>query len=398
MPTAALSTEDQTCAVIDPYALAAPVAGQRIPWNERRETRRILNGRCTRIRPIILATLALASSPVLAVDFPLHANDLNAGERVFTKVHGPGGGEQTGAKDLEIVRRVADNNWSFLKAGKTDNTVNSNWLIYGRPVYAMAGGTVIGCWRNAPQNKAKSGNLPEVGSKKILLQGNHLWIQQADGNIALYAHAITGDIPASLCPNNGVYLPTGTALNTPKPTQPGAAVTGGATVTAGQLLFHAGNSGNSSQPHVHVHMVNASNSWQPMNFDRGQTTPFGSNIASLNGPWTPLKGAALPTAQILIWPPHPIGNWTYNGIDAPAFQRVFDHFVDSGVMADTITCKNNGATYDTTWVPTQGSWSAKAGMTATDFFQKNAALGAQGFTLASSFVCGTKVAAVWRKA
>ena len=68
------------------------------------------------------------------------------------------------------------------------------------------------------------------------------------------------------------------------------------------------------------------------------------------------------------------------------------------MMTDTITCKNNGATYDTTWVPTQGSWSAKAGMTATDFFQKNGALVDQGFTLVSSFVCGTKVAAVWRKA
>src|SRR5439155_839779 len=42
-----------------------------------------------------------------------------------------------------------------------------------------------------------------------------------------------------------------------------------------------------------------SNTWQPMKFARGQTTPFNNNTASLNGPWTGLKGNALPMATIL---------------------------------------------------------------------------------------------------
>jgi len=350
------------------------------------------------VRPLIIAsTLTISVAPALALDFPIHANDLNPGERVFTSVHGAGGGPQTGAKDLLVIRRVADNNWTFLKSGQTDETVNSNFLAYNRPVYAMAGGTVVGCWRNAPENKGKNNKLAAVTTtKKILLQGNHLWIKQADGNIALYAHAIPGDISPSLCPNNAVYL-TGTALSGPVPTQPEATVTGGATVTAGQLLFHAGNSGNSGQPHLHVHLVDASNNWQPMKFTHGQTTPFNNNTASLDGPWTPLKGAALPMATILIWPPHPIGNWTYNGIDKDAFQRVFDHFVDSGEMADTIKCYLNGAAYDTTWIPAKGSWVAHAGMSGVDFFAKNTEYVNQGFTLVSDYICGSVVAAVWRK-
>ena len=144
--------------------------------------------------------------------------------------------------------------------------------------------------------------------------------------------------------------------------QPEATVANGATVTAGQLLFHVGNSGNSSEPHLHVHIVDGSNTSQPMKFARGQTTPFTNNIASLNGPWIGLKGNALPMAKILIWPPHPIGNWTYNGIDGPAYQRVFEHFVDSGVMADTVTCKNSGDSYDTTWIPAKGAWASHHGM------------------------------------
>ena len=274
-----------------------------------------------RLRRHVMAAAVLSASmiatPALAIEFPIHANDLVPGERISTTVHGTGGGPQTGAHDLLLQRWIADNNWSRLKAGQTDKSVNSNYLIYKKPVYAMAGGTVIGCWRNAPENSGGRTNVPRCSApRRSCSRATTCGIQQADGNIALYAHAPTGDIPANLCPHNAEFL-TGTALGGPVPTQPEATVTGGATVTAGQLLYHVGNSGNSSEPHLHVHLVNASNAWQPMKFARGMTTPFNNGTASLNGPWTRLQGNALPMASILVWPPHPVGNWTYNGIDGP---------------------------------------------------------------------------------
>lgn len=329
------------------------------------------------------------------IEFPMHANDLTPSERIVTVVHATGGGPQTGAKDLRILRRVADNNWQLLKAGQNDDTVNSNYLIYGRPVYAMASGTVIGCWRNAPENTGHTKHAANA-TGKILLQGNHLWIKQTDGNIALYAHAPTGDIPASLCPNNTTFL-TGTALGGPIWTQPEATVTNGATVTAGQLLYHVGNSGNSSEPHLHVHIVNTSNTWQPMKFARGQTEPFNNNTASLNGPWTGLKGNALPMATILVWAPHQIGNWTYNGIPAADYQSIFDHFVDSGEMADTVSCSNNGAIYNSTWIPANVSWISHHGMSIPDHAVKNMQYTQQGYKETSVYTCGTVMAAIWRK-
>src|SRR5260221_12304284 len=96
---------------------------------------------------VMLAAVMLAgvmSASAQAIQFPIHANDLNPGERIVTVVHATGGGPQTGAKDLRILRRVADNNWQVLKENQTNDTINSNYLIYGPPVYAMAGGTVIG--------------------------------------------------------------------------------------------------------------------------------------------------------------------------------------------------------------------------------------------------------------
>jgi hypothetical protein len=345
------------------------------------------------ISTLSILTLSLIAGPAFALEFPLHANDLAPGERVWTTIHATGGGPQTGAKDLRILRWIADNNWDNLKAGATDQTVNSNYLVYGRPAYAMADGVVIGCWRNAPENSGHT-LRPEVGTK-ILLQGNHLWIRQNDGTIALYAHAITGDIPASLCPNNNTFL-TGTALSGPIWTQPEATVTNGATVKAGQLLFHAGNSGNSSEPHLHVHVVDSNNNWQPMGFARGMWTPFPNGTASENGPWTRLEGAALPMATILVWPPHPIGDWTDDGISASAYQRVFDHFVDSGEMLNSVTCPA-GAGIDTTWIPAQGFWLSLADISLATFVTENATFVGEGFSLFYFSGCGANVNAIWRK-
>lgn len=348
------------------------------------------------MRSILISLAALgAAAPASALQFPLLAHDLAPGERVVTVVHGTAGGPQTGAKDLRILRRVANNNWPNLKAGKTDDTVNANYLVYKRPVYAMAGGTVVACWRNAPENAGHSQRPEVLGNKKIYLQGNHLWVKQDDGRFALYAHAPAGDIPSNLCPHNGSML-AGTRKSWPTWDEPEAKVTGGAKITTGQLLYHVGNSGNSSEPHLHVHVTDSAGNWSPMKFDRGQTTPF-TNNNSLAGPWTPLKGAALPMATILVWPPHPVGNWTYNGIDAASYQRVFDHFVDSGVMPDTVACKNNGATYDTTWVPAKGAWISHHRMSKVTHDARNATYKAQGYKETAVYSCGSVMAAVWRK-
>jgi hypothetical protein len=189
---------------------------------------------------------------------------------------------------------------------------------------------------------------------------------------------------------------SGKALGGPVHSQPEAVVANGATVTAAQTLGQIGNSGNSSEPHLHIHMVDAANNWQPMPFSRGETTPY-PGIANLPRSWTPLKGSALPLPSILVWPAHPVGNWTWNGIEAPYLQAVFDHFVDSAVMPDTIACNNNGAFYDSTWIPAQGSWVAHHGMTIWDHAGINATFTGQGFKQTSVDTCGTVMAAVWCK-
>ena len=340
----------------------------------------------------MLAGAALVSVSASAAEFPLKSDDLNLNHRYVTGTHG-GGYLQALAKDIGAVRYVGNNQWSNLVSDGADSTVNSNHLIYGRKVYAMVSGTVVGCWRNAPDNAKAGTKDPDVLNFYIGVAGNHVWIKTDDGIYALHAHMIPGTIPAAICPHNQ------TRFSSPSSSgwiAPEAAVSGGVRITKGQLLGLAGNSGNSTGPHVHVHMAK-NNAVYDMPFDHGQTTPYANSSAAPNGPWTLLKGKVLPTGPILVWAPRSTGYWTVNNISSAAFQGWFNHMTDSGQMAENLPCTSGGAIYNTDWVPSKGSWVAAAGMTATELANKTNTLALQGFYQYKWWYCDSIRSAIWRK-
>jgi hypothetical protein len=110
-----------------------------------------------------------------------------------------------------------------------------------------------------------------------------------------------------------------------------------------------------------------------------------------------LQGNALPKGDILIWPPHRPGSYTFNGTPAAEYQSLFDHMSDSGMMPEVISCEANGAFYNATWTPATVSWRSHYGMSAAEADAKHAAYTAQGFHRTSSFTCGSVTVAVWRK-
>jgi hypothetical protein len=343
----------------------------------------------------IFSTVSLLPLTAQAYDLPLRANDLKIGELYSTFVHK--GGIQAEGKDIGARRRVSDSNWPALKADSADAKVLSNWIVYGKPFYAMAAGTVVGCWRNAPENVPGNKDVYEK-AKKFAGGGNHLWILQDDGVYALYAHAQPGSIPASICPHNAELFTgtNGTGIGHSPDIEREAKVTNGARVKAGQFLGKAGNSGSSDGPHLHVHMEKDG---KPvvMKFAQGMTTPFTGGKAKFSGPWTKLAGNKMPDAEILFWPRHNVGNYTFNGTPGKEYQGLFDHMADSGMMPNLITCKSNGATYNATWIPSQGKWLSFHGMSASEAAAKHTQLTGQGFKRTSSYTCGSVSVAVWRK-
>lgn len=330
---------------------------------------------------------------------PLRANDLGVKERYHTGTHG--GGIQGKGKDIGAFRYLSGNKWDRLREGATDQTQLKSWVAYEKRFYAMAAGTVVGGWRNAPENRpsSKDGTThhdPDWDAGNVIGGGNHLWILQDDGAYALYAHAIPGTIPDNLGLSNARLITTGPWKQGPNPDiWPEAAVTNGAKVRAGQYLGQIGMSGRTDQlPHLHVHMEKDGNP-VAMPFSHGMTTPF-NGAANFNGPWTKLGGKALPN-EVLVWAPHTVGKYTFNGTPAAEYQSLFDHMSDSGMMPELITCESNGAFYNVTWIPSSGIWVSFAGMSAADAEAKHATYTQQGYKRSSSYTCGSKTVAVWRK-
>jgi hypothetical protein len=100
----------------------------------------------------------------------------------------------------------------------------TSYPFFGVPVYAAADGTVVsvtdGLEEQVPGGSAK-------GITVDTLPGNHIVVDMGDGNFALYAHLKTGTV----------------------------AVKAGDHVKAGDVIGHLGNTGNTSAPHLHFHVM-----------------------------------------------------------------------------------------------------------------------------------------------
>ena len=105
-----------------------------------------------------------------------------------------------------------------------DDSVLSNWEGYGENILAVADGTVVRAIDGLPNQVP--GALPQ-GLNPLQADGNAVFLRLRDGRIVMYAHMIPGSVT----------------------------VQAGDRVVRGQILGRLGNSGNSSAPHLHLHVV-----------------------------------------------------------------------------------------------------------------------------------------------
>ncbi len=222
--------------------------------------------------------------------FPGKTDDLKQGEywTGVSAAHGPaGGGTQLFAYDLLI--RVFDHStstWPTLPPG-ADNTKNANYYIWGKPIYAMADG-VVNQFKDGVAANTPPG-LPTPTPDPV--EGDHFYIQHGD-DLALYAHFQAGTLNPALTsgPN-----PDGT----------------GAPVAKGQLLGLAGNTGNSSEPHLHIQVNRTTIPWagppRPLPFNNIYVLDLSTvdpDVAAPNmdSPWNKVSAQDLPSVLSAIWP------------------------------------------------------------------------------------------------
>ena len=131
----------------------------------------------------------------------------------------------------------------------------TDFPAFGQPVYAPADGRVVAVRATARDHGSRStwpaiawlmlaGSLRELGGSRFLL-GNHVVLDVGGGVFALVAHLQRGSVD----------------------------VTPGSEVRAGDRLAACGNSGNSSEPHVHFHLMDGRHAFSaaglPFSFPRG---------------------------------------------------------------------------------------------------------------------------------
>jgi hypothetical protein len=195
--------------------------------------------------------------------FPFHVADLEANEAfaVHQWRHEPASpsGQQTWGYDISGWRLAsepdASGNYTWRETRTSSAARNEDFMIYGQRVYAMTSGKIVKCWRNAPENERPRSLHPMRVAKRIAGSGNFVVIEEDDGDRVWYAHAQTGSIPEQLCPINYTLFdqPNNEDWLAAQENQADVPANLQVRVNAGDFLFLAGNSGESTGPHLHVH-------------------------------------------------------------------------------------------------------------------------------------------------
>jgi hypothetical protein len=120
-----------------------------------------------------------------------------------------------------------------------DQSDNRSYYCYDQPIHAVADGKIVDVHDGVPLNVPNSGKIATQITWESL-PGNHIVEDLGGGHFAAYAHLIPGSIRVKM----------------------------GDQVHAGEVIAHLGNTGNSSEPHLHFQLCDAPS------FIKSQGLPF----------------------------------------------------------------------------------------------------------------------------
>ncbi len=279
--------------------------------------------------------LRAGSSPLHAL--PFKGDDLKPGERYSTGDHAAG--IQGEGEDMGARRYLGNGKWSHLVDGGK-NSRNADYVAYGKPIYSISDGTIVGCWRNAPENPDPPAHSQKFKDGFIPGGGNMLFVDLADGTRVLYAHMIPGTIPSRLCPNDDEYLPR--KMTIPEGDKHVMLdAKDQVTIRKGDFLGKLGNSGSSSAPHLHIH-AEKSGKAEIMKFEAGLYKPFDGNSTDIAGGWKSFAGKEIPDGDVLLRPPRAV---SYRMADFESFtsgsKNTFAGIFEPGSHGPMALFKNN---------------------------------------------------------
>lgn len=263
-------------------------------------------------RSTVAIESALSNQPPVVVGMPFRGDGWVAGDsvnpggthrRTVIPVRGDDGHLVEG--EFHVPERYAID-WVVVdgEARRAIGPVNDNasYLAYGQQVIAVADG-VISRTRDGMPEQTPPKNPPEETQTVETAAGNYIMQDIGGGHYAFYAHLQPGSLR----------------------------VADGQHVTRGQVIALLGNTGNTSEPHLHFHVSDANDplisEGVPFVFDQFQTTGQVEGMDEDTGlfedyrhhallpRWLqmPASYSVLTTAPAAVWPPlwaFPLGRCT----------------------------------------------------------------------------------------
>lgn len=133
---------------------------------------------------------------------------------------------------------------------------NDSYFCYNQPIYSVAAGKVVGMADGLPDNVPHSGKYA-ISIDANNAAGNHLVVEIAPDRYVLYAHMRPGTVKVKV----------------------------GDMVKLGDILGHVGNTGSSTEPHLHMHIDDRpsflAGNGVPYEFTQGgESGPVDANVSS----------------------------------------------------------------------------------------------------------------------
>jgi murein DD-endopeptidase MepM/ murein hydrolase activator NlpD len=334
---------------------------------------------------------------------PFKEKDLRTDEH-YSGYSMHGGGAQVFAYDFGAMG-YDDKAWRDSLPGK-DGTANNHYRIWGKNIYAMADGEVIHFLNDCPNNPKPDGSKAGMKKQKDDLwgsfdhggAGNHFYIRH--GNVvALYAHMQKNSLTSKFLKK-------------------------GAKVKKGDLLGKAGNSGNSSAPHLHVHIKSyvsddkpENGYYRPLLFNNGYVIGMAKYTEpKSNVNWAGLQTQGVPGLKgksCFIWPsathlycayPTNWGEVCRFGVIAGKYQEEIDKIWTCGYYPVWVDAYDFGANtyFSAIFRPSKGiQWVARHNLTGAQYQAEYNKWDKAGYRLinVNSYLLkgGVRYAAVWIK-
>jgi hypothetical protein len=211
---------------------------------------------------VVLAPLVVSNESPIVVSPPLHG-DWIAGDSVNNKPDAAhrravlvDGGHAWLAQRYAIdwVQYQTVDGVRTTWKGPEDR--NDSYFCYNQPIYSVATGKVVDIADGLPENVPHSGKYA-IATDFNNAAGNHIVAEIAPNRYVLYAHMRPGTVQVKV----------------------------GDTVKVGDILGRVGNTGSSTEPHLHMHIDNQpsflAGNGMPYEFTQGsESGPVNANVSS----------------------------------------------------------------------------------------------------------------------